>query len=148
MDVNNAFLNGELEKEVFMKQPSDFVDSSQKHLVCKLEKSLYGLKHAPKAWFVKFKIGLASLGFKETKLDSSLFLRCSGNATMSVLIYVDDVIIIGICSKQTKELVHQFNVLFSIKDLGLVNYFLGIEVIHHSSSVFLSQQKYVKRFVG
>ena len=69
LDINNAFLNGDLQEEVFMEQPPRFMDPKQPHLVCKLHKSLYGLKQAPRAWFEKLRNALIAFGFITTRSD-------------------------------------------------------------------------------
>lgn len=75
LDVNNAFLNGDLQEEVFMEHPAGFIDQQNPTLVCKLHKSLYGLKQAPSAWFEKLHHALLQLGFHSTKSDQSLFIQ-------------------------------------------------------------------------
>lgn len=88
VDVKNAFLNGEHEEEVFMEQSHGFIAQDQKHLVCKLEKSLYGLKQGPHALFDKFKGGLVTFSFTPTRGDISLFTRSHARHLLYVLVYV------------------------------------------------------------
>ena len=73
LDVQNAFLHGVLEEDVYMKQPPGFVDPTLPHYVCKLDKSLYGLKQAPRTWFSRLSAKLRDLGFHGSKADTSLF---------------------------------------------------------------------------
>ncbi|RVW56384.1 Retrovirus-related Pol polyprotein from transposon RE1 [Vitis vinifera] len=113
LDINNAFLNGNLQEEVFMEHSPGFVDPKQPHLVCKLHKSLYGLKQAPRAWFEK-------------------------------LLYVDDILVIGCNNEEVQTIINQLNKSFTLKDLGEVNYFLGIQVRHTTEGLHLSQTKYIK----
>ena len=94
LDVNNAFLNDDLQEYVFMMQPHGYEVGNGK-LVCKLTKALYGLKQAPRAWFSKLSSALHQLGFHSTKSDVSLFIRVNASTTIYVLIYVDDIIITG-----------------------------------------------------
>ena len=75
VDINNAFLNGDLEEEVFMSQPKGFISSMRPSHVCKLKKSLYGLKQAPRAWYTKLRNALQSRGFLRNVLDASLFIK-------------------------------------------------------------------------
>ncbi|GKE97756.1 retrovirus-related pol polyprotein from transposon RE2 [Tanacetum coccineum] len=91
MDVKNAFLHGDLEEEVFMKLPPGHPQSGQHNLVCKLNKSIYGLKQSPRAWHAKLSTALECLGFSKSSGDSSLYVRLGKFEKLAVLIYVDDV---------------------------------------------------------
>ena len=143
IDVNNAFLNGTLEEEVYMQQPPGF-EAADKTLVCKLNKAIYGLKQAPRAWFDKLKGSLLSHGFHASKCDPSLFLLHTGSLSIMVLVYVDDIIITGNSSAFISGLITQLNSDFSLKQLGNLDYFLGIEVTHlPNGSLLLSQAKYL-----
>jgi hypothetical protein len=79
LDDSNAFFHGNLQQEVFMEEPTGFIDNHFPHHVCKLNKSIYGLKQAPKAWFTKLANTLLGLGFIESKVDYSLFLLYKSN---------------------------------------------------------------------
>jgi len=144
LDINNAFLNGLLTEEVYMSQPPGF-ESTDKHLVCKLHKALYGLKQAPRAWFEKLQATVLSFGFKSSKCDPSLFTLHTKSHCIYLLVYVDDIIITGSSKAVIQNLVSQLNSEFSLKDLGTLDYFLGIEVKHSpNGSLHLSQSKYIK----
>ncbi|RVW60112.1 Retrovirus-related Pol polyprotein from transposon RE1 [Vitis vinifera] len=143
LDINNAFLNGDLQEEVYMEQPKGFIEKSTSHLVCKLYKSLYGLKQAPHAWFEKLYEALVDLGFTSTKSDQSLFTRFIMNHTTFLLVYVDDILVTGNNPCVIQQLISQLNKSFSLKDLGEINYFLGIQVKHTTEGLHLSQTKYV-----
>jgi len=109
-----------------------------------LNRSLYGLKQAPRAWFERLSSLLISLGFQYSKCDKSLFIKTSSGQSLFVLVYVDDILIIGSNATAVKSLIAQINSTFSLKDLGQLNYFLGIEVIKNSDgSILLSQAKYI-----
>ena len=95
LDVNNAFLNGDLQEEVFMVQPEGFEDPQHPSFVCRLNKSLYGLKQAPRAWFDKLQQSLVSFGFASAKSDQSLFIQLNSQWSIFVLVYVDDILITG-----------------------------------------------------
>ncbi|RVX06732.1 Retrovirus-related Pol polyprotein from transposon TNT 1-94 [Vitis vinifera] len=122
LDVNNAFLNGDLQEEVFMQQPQGFIDEQNPNLVCRLHKALYGLKQAPRAWFEKLHRALLSFGFVSAKSDQSLFLRFTPNHITYVLVYVDDILVIGSDTAAITSLIAQLNSEFSLKDLGEVHY--------------------------
>ena len=93
--MNNAFLQGFLTETVYMEQPSGFINPAHPNHVCKLHRSIYGLKQAPRAWFSRLSSYLVTLGFVGSKSDTSLFLRRVWTDLLLVLIYVDDIIIIG-----------------------------------------------------
>nr|CAN68533.1 hypothetical protein VITISV_015978 [Vitis vinifera] len=102
MDVKNAFLHGDLQEEVYMKLPSGMTNSSP-HDVYKLKCSLYELKQAPRAWFEKFRSTILSFSFTQSQYDYSLFFYKSASSIVLLLVYVDDIIIIGTdCSLITK----------------------------------------------
>ena len=142
LDVQNAFLHGHLSKEVFMKQPTGFVDQQFPSHVCKLKRSLYGLKQAPRAWFQRFSEYLLQLGFHESKCDYSLFVYNQQGVYLILLIYVDDILITGNDQDQISNLIRQLGNLFSMKDLGKLHYFLGIEVTYDGDCMHLTQSKY------
>jgi histone deacetylase 1/2 len=127
-----------------MSQPPGF-ESCNKGLVCKLHKALYGLKQAPRAWFEKLSTMLKTLGFKSSRCDPSLFIFSTPAATVYILVYVDDIIITGSSPPLIDRLISKLNTAFSLKDLGQLDYFLGIEVKHlPNGCLFLSQSKYVR----
>ena len=143
IDVNNVFLNGDLNEDVYMTQPPGFTSTSP-HLVCKLHKALYGLKQAPRAWFHKLSATLNSLGFHSTKSDTSLFVNFHSTYTIFILIYVDDIIITGSSLTVIQQLISTLSTCFALKDLGLLQFFLGIHVTHLSTGgLRLSQQQYI-----
>lgn len=143
IDVNNAFLNGTLEEEVFMTQLPGF-EAPNKSLVCKLNKAIYGLKQAPRAWFDKLKSALFQHGFVASRCDPSLFLLNQGQLHVMILVYVDDIIITGNFAPFINSLIKHLNDTFSLKQLGQLDYFLGIEVAHlPNGSLLLSQTTYI-----
>jgi len=93
LDVSNAFLHGFLDEEMFMKQPQGFIDVTKPDFVCRLHKSLYGFKQAPRAWFQRLSQQLIELGFQESINDYSLFTLHADNTKLFVLIYVDDILV-------------------------------------------------------
>jgi hypothetical protein len=144
LDVNNAFLNGTLEEKVYMTQPPGY-EHTNKSLVCKLNKALYGLKQAPRAWFDKLQTTLLQFGFYASKCDPSLFIYSKDNCLIYMIVYVDDIIVTGNNTPLLQQLVSQLNSAFSLKDLGTLDYFLGIEVKPQSNgSLLITQSKYVR----
>ncbi|KAL6278174.1 hypothetical protein ACE6H2_021775 [Prunus campanulata] len=144
LDVKNAFLHGILQEEVYMAQPPGFEDSHHPTLVCKLHKSLYGLKQAPRAWNDRFTSFLPPLGFQHTYSDSSLFVKQVDSGIVILLVYVDDIIITGSALSEIHKVIHSLTVEFEIIDLGDLHYFLGIQISHTNTGLFLSQSKYVQ----
>jgi hypothetical protein len=143
IDIQNAFLHGFLNEDVYMKQPPGFADSTHPDYLCKLDKSLYGLKQAPRAWFSRLSKKLIDLGFSPSKADVSLFILNKGGVQIYMLIYVDDIIIISSSSATVDRLLSQLRNDFAVKDLGPLAYFLGIECQHTTHGLILSQQKYI-----
>ncbi|KAH9783416.1 retrovirus-related pol polyprotein from transposon RE1 [Citrus sinensis] len=134
IDINNAFLNGELNEDVYMFQPESFVQSPSDH-VCKLHKALYGLKQAPRAWFDKLRKALLQWGFQNSKADSSLFIKHEYGGIVIVLVYVDDILIIGDNNTIIETFIKYLGDTFALKDLGEFSYFLGIEKYNRCSAV-------------
>ena len=95
MDVKTAFLNGDLDEEIYMNQPEGFIVLGQEQKVCKLIKSLYGLKQAPKQWHEKFNNTLVSNGFVVNEFDSCVYSKFNGNSGVIICLYVDDKLIFG-----------------------------------------------------
>jgi hypothetical protein len=144
LDVQNAFLYGVLEEEVFMSQPPGYEDPAFPNHVCKLDKAIYGLKQAPRAWYSRLSTKLLQLGFEMSKGDTSLFIYAKGKVTIFLLIYVDDIIVTGSSSEVVTSLLSDLRSDFALKDLGDLHYFLGIEVKKvKDGGILLTQMKYV-----
>jgi histone deacetylase 1/2 len=118
LDVQNAFLHGILEEEVYMRQPPGYIDKSRPDFVCKLDKALYGLKQAPRAWYARLSAKLIALGFVPSKADTSLFYFNKHGVTVFVLIYVDDIIVASSTPRATSGLLHSLRQDFALKDWG------------------------------
>lgn len=147
MDVKTAFLNGDLEEEIYMKQPEGFVVPGQEHKVCRLVKSLYGLKQAPKQWHEKFDNMMLSNGFSTNECDKCIYYKCTPSGYISLCLYVDDMLIIG----SNKDIIQQTkNMLsghFDMKDLGLADVILGIKITRTSEGITLSQEHYAEKIL-
>ncbi|KAL4028539.1 hypothetical protein IC575_011736 [Cucumis melo] len=156
MDVKNAFLNGTLSEEVYMKPPSG--TSSSPHKVCLLHRALYGLKQASQAWFATFSSTVTQLGFTSSPHNTALFTRHRPQGIVLLLLYVDDTIITSndphaislVFTRHTPHdyLQHYLGQHFEMKDLGSLNYFLGLEVSRRLDGYLLSQVKYVSDFLA
>ena len=144
LDVKNAFLNGELEEEVFMSLPPGFEEELGRNKVCRLKKSLYGLKQSPRAWFERFGTVVKGLGYIQSQADHTLFYKHSTNNKIAILIvYVDDIILTGDDSLELKNLREKLAKAFDIKELGPLKYFLGIEFARSKEGIFMNQRKYI-----
>ena len=149
MDVKYAFLNGELAEEVYMKLPPGYSQPPGfPNRVCRLRRALYGLKQAPRAWFEKFSSTISQHGFSSSSFDTTLFLRRSDHGTTILLLYVDDMIIIGDDMQGIQDLKLFLGSQFEMKDLGPLNYFLGIEVSSSADGYYLTQAKYTSDLIS
>ena len=141
LDVNNAFLHGDITEEVYMRLPPSY-STAHPGKVCRLQKSLYGLRQSPRNWFEKLTIALRRYGFKQAHKDHTLFIFRRGADFLAILIYVDDILVTGnnltLCASFKKYL-HN---CFQLKDLGPLKYFLGIEYARSSTGLVLCQCKY------
>ncbi|WVZ68985.1 hypothetical protein U9M48_017854 [Paspalum notatum var. saurae] len=138
LDVQNAFLHGLLEEEVYMRQPPGYEDKNKPNYVCKLDKALYGLKQAPRAWCSRLSTRLQELGFVPSKADTSLFFYSKGGLQIFLLVYVDDIIVVSSSTDATAALLKNLEKDFALKDLGDLHYFLGIEVKRSGGKLMLS----------
>jgi len=143
LDVNNAFLQGALTKHVYMHQPPGFIDKDFPSHVCKLQKAIYGLKQAPCTWFHELRTFLLQSGFHNSHVDTSLFVLHLGQHLIYVLVYVDDLIIIGDDIHLVNRFIDLIANRFSLKDLGQLSYFLGIEILPTKQGFLLSQRRYL-----
>jgi hypothetical protein len=141
LDVNNAFLHGDLDEEVYMSVPPGFSIKGESQ-VCRLTKSLYGQKQASRQWFSKFSNTLIAQGFDQSKADYSLFTRTEGSVFIAILVYVDDVVVASNDSAAIKKFIISLNEQFKLKDLGKLKFFLGLEVARSVKGISLSQRKY------
>jgi hypothetical protein len=148
MDVKTAFLNGELEEEIYMDQPEGFVVKGQEGMVCKLVKSLYGLKQAPKQWHDKFDKTLTSVGFVTNEADKCVYYRYGGDEGVILCLYVDDILIFRTSLELIKEVKDFLYQKFEMKDLGEADVILNIKLIKgENGGVTLSQTHYIEKML-
>ena len=147
IEVKTAFLNGDLDEEVFMKQPEGFVEEGKEHLVCKLKRSIYGLKQASRQWYLKFDKIVTLYGFKENRIDACIYVKLCGSKFIFLVLYVNDILL----ASSDKDLLHDTKEFlsknFEIKDFGEASYVFSIE-IHRDRSrglLGLSQKAYIEK---
>ena len=143
LDIGNAFLHGNLQEEVYIKQPPRFFAQEEIGKVCHLWKSLDSLKQSPCAWFGKFSQAIETFGMQKSKSDHFVFYKNSSSGITLLVVYVDDIVITGSDSKGILSLKSFLHSQFHIKDLGMLKYFLGAEVMRSKHGILLSQRKYV-----
>lgn len=142
LDVKNAFLHGTLLETIYCSQPSRFADHTDPDFVCKLNKSLYGLKKASHVWYSRFAAYLLTLGFLEAKSDASLFIYKRGSDTMYLLLYVNDIVLTALFVPLLRQVIANLQREFSMKDLDQLDHFLGVSVRRSSDQRVLSQRQY------
>ena len=143
LDIKNAFLHGDLCEEVYMEQPPGFVAQGESSgLVCRLHKSLYGLKQSPRAWFERFSTVIQEFGMTRCEADHSVFYRHSVVGCIYLIVYVDDIVITGNDHHGITQVKQHLCHHFQTKDLGRLRYFLGIEIAQSKRGIVISQRKY------
>jgi hypothetical protein len=142
LNVKNAFLHGTLTEIVYCSQPAGFVDPSCPDLVCRLNKSLYGLKQDPRAWYSRFATFLLTLGFVEAKLDTSLFIYHLADGVAYLLLYVDDIVLTASSPQLLQRIISSLQQGFAMKDLGQLLHFLGVTIEHRQTGLLLNQRQY------
>lgn len=139
--MNNAFLHGDLNEVVYMEVPKGVV-CSKGNQVCKLMKSLYGLKQASRKWYEKLTSLLITHGYNQSSSDYSLFTHSKEDGFSALLIYVDGVILAGNSLREFNRIKTILNDAFKMKDLGTLKYFLGLEVAQSKNGISIFQRKY------
>ncbi|KAD1378135.1 hypothetical protein E3N88_42917 [Mikania micrantha] len=147
MDVKSAFLHGELKELVYVTQPEGFVKKGAEQKVYKLTKALYGLKQAPRAWNTKLDGVLKGLGFEKCKHEPAVYRKGKQDDTLIIGVYVDDLLITGGCTEKIKEIKKSMEERFEMTDLGLLSYYLGIQVTQSSQGIKLQQTSYAKKIL-
>ena len=150
MDVTTAFLHGELDKVIYMKQPEGFEDPKKRDCVCLLKKSLYGLKQSPRQWNIRFDQCMQSLKFVKSYADPCLYFKNIASVPLFLLIYVDDMLIISPCLKSIEHVQKCLCENFAMKDLGDAKRILGINIVRdrNKSTLVLNQISYVEKILS
>ena len=146
MDVTTAFLNGDLEQEIYMTQPEGFVDPTKPHYVCLLHHSLYGLKQAGRSWNEKIDTTLHGLGFSSLKSDSCVYIYGKARIVVYIALYVDDLLLASNSMQALTRLKADLAQKFAMKDLGEAQYMLGLQIERNRAArtLSISQGEYVR----
>ena len=128
MDVKITFLNGHLEEEVYTKQPEGFSSTKGEHLVCKLNKSIYGFRQASHQWYLKFHDVITSFGFEENIMDQCIYQKASGSKICFLVLYVDDILLATNDKGLLYEVKQFLSKNFDMKDMGKTSYVIGIKI--------------------
>ncbi|KAG5549867.1 hypothetical protein RHGRI_014986 [Rhododendron griersonianum] len=150
LDVKTAFLHGDLEEEIYMEQPEGFKEKGKENLVCKLKKSLYGLKQAPRQWYKKFDSFMVDHGYSRTTSDHCVFVKKFPDGNFIILLlYVDDMLIVGQDSMKINELKLELSKSFAMKNLGPAKQILGMKITRDRKKglIWLSQESYVEKIL-
>jgi len=147
MDVNVAFLNGILKEDIYMKQPDGFVEKGKEHLVCKLERSIYGLKQSPRCWNEVLDEHLQSMGFQKSSADECIYTGKMNGDLVLLAVYVDDIIVASKKEQTINKTKEVFAKRFSVKDMGPLHYFLGVRIVQNQHGVWLGQDKYAREIL-
>ena len=149
MDVKTAFLNGELEEDIYMQQPKGFIALGQEHMVCKLHRSIYGLKQASRSWNNRFDQVIKLYGFEKSLDEPCVYKKIQGIVVVFLVLYVDDILLIGNSVKVLSDVKGYLKKQFDMKDLGEANYILGIKILRDRKNkvLALSQASYIDKIV-
>ncbi|KAH9089385.1 hypothetical protein LEN26_019217, partial [Aphanomyces euteiches] len=146
MDVQTAFLNGNLQETLYMRQPPGYVQPGQDHLVCRLNKSIYGLKQSSREWNSALDSYFKSKGFVQLKTDPCIYFQSTRQGLVLVGVYVDDFILLSTSTYVLETTKRNLSSRFHMKDLGNLTFCLGIEVERlQDGSIFPHQRKYIGR---
>jgi hypothetical protein len=140
MDVKSAFLHGDLDEEIYMEQPPGYVQDSS--LDCRLRRSLYGIKKAPRAWYANMDIFLIYFGFDHSHSNPTVYTQKKGTDIFILVLYVDYLILTGISSSMIQSIQQALMEQFDMIDLWLLHYFIGLQVLQYYEGISIFQQNY------
>jgi hypothetical protein len=145
-DIATAFLNGDLNEDIYMRQPTGYIVEGSEHLVCKLEKSIYGLKQSARMWNKKIDTTLKNCGFAVSSFDPCLYQRTVNSKPMFLLVYVDDILVAFDDETEIDRVYQSLAANFQMTDLGDVKLFLGVEVEHREDGLYsICQSGYIRK---
>ncbi|GJV57429.1 retrotransposon protein, putative, ty1-copia subclass [Tanacetum coccineum] len=147
MDVKTAFLNGYLDEDIYMVQPEGFVDPNHPRKVCKLQRSIYGLKQASRSWNKRFDEEIKRFGFDQNLDEPCVYQKASGSNVTFLILYVDDIIIMGNHIPSLQSVKDYLGKCFAMKDLGEAAFILGIKIYRDMSKRLISQNAYMDKIL-
>ena len=149
MDVKTAFLNGNLNEDIYMQQPEGFKAKGKEHMVCKLQRSIYGLKQASRSWNIRFDQAITSFGFEKSPDEPCVYKRIQAQKVVFLVLYVDDILLIGNDKQVLSGVKDWLHKQFDMKDLGEANHILGIKLIRDRKNklLALSQASYIDKIL-
>ena len=149
VDVSTAFLNGVLEEEVYMRQPEGYTNPEEEHLVCKLSKSIYGLKQSPRCWNTALHTHLVKMNFQQLHSNPCIYKSKTEGDKFFIGVYVDDIVLAGENETRIQEVKQMLASKFDIMDLGKLTYFLGMSVVQDQEELttWIAQPAYIKKLL-
>ncbi|KZV25304.1 retrovirus-related Pol polyprotein from transposon TNT 1-94 [Dorcoceras hygrometricum] len=147
LDVKSAFLNGFLQEEIYVEQPEGYKKEEKKIKSIFLKKALYGLKQAPRAWYNRIDDHLHNLGFAKSLSESTLYVKHTGTDILIISLYVDDLLVTGNNTNIVEKFKQEMMEIFEMTNLGLMTFFLGMEIKQSEFEVFICQKKYAKEIL-
>src|SRR4051812_17880887 len=149
VDMKTAFLNGNIEEVLYMMQPEGFIDPRNAGKVCKLQRSIYGLKQASRSWNLQFDEVIKAFGFIQNIKEFCIYKKQSGRSIAFLVLYVDDILLIGNDTKFLEGVKECLNGQFSMKDLGEAAYILGIKIYRDRPNrlLALNQSTYIDKIL-
>ncbi|KAL0457624.1 UNVERIFIED_CONTAM: hypothetical protein Slati_0389600 [Sesamum latifolium] len=147
MDVKMNFLNGFIEEEIYMDQPKGFTSVGEEQKVCRLQRSIYGIKQASRSWNTYFDKVIRGYDFIKNEFDSCVYKKISGHTVSYIVLYVDDMLLIGNNVKMFGDIKAWLSTQFSMKDMGETSYILGIKIYRDGSRrmLGLTQSSYIEK---
>ncbi len=148
LDITTAFLNGDLQEEVYMKQPEGFLADGQENLVCRLEKSIYGLKQSPRCWNQALDTKLKMMNFTPSKSDPCIYLSTT-DSLFILAVYVDDILLAGKSQEKIAQVKSELGSHIQVKDMGELHYFLGVSVEQNTETgdTWIGQPAYTQAVI-
>ncbi|KAL4016333.1 hypothetical protein IC575_023981 [Cucumis melo] len=149
MDVKTAFLNGNLEETIYMQQPEGFIIPGQEQKICKLNRSIYGLKQASRSWNIRFDTAIKSYGFDQIVDEPCVYKRIINKSVAFLVLYVDDILLIGNDIGLLTDIKQWLATQFQMKDLGEAQFVLGIQIFRDRKNkmLALSRASYIDKIV-